>query len=150
MLVSNPLFFERLHPSFGTVLALCLSSPMVLLAALPFNLMLAVGLAVVVPVGLITLFLVSSPTLELVGDELRVGRMRVPTAALGEASFIEGELASFERGPGLSPGSQRLFRGDIPGVVRVEIVDPNDPTEYLLFSSRRGAELVRALDANRS
>ena len=123
---------------------------MVLLAALPFNLELAVGLAVVVPAGLISLFLLRSPTIELAKDELRVGRMRVPTAALGEASFIEGELATFERGPGLSPGSQRLFRGDISGVVRIEIVDPNDPTDYLLFSSRRGAELVSALDANRS
>ncbi len=148
--MSNPLFFERLHPSLGTVLALCLSSPMVLLAALPFNYSLAIGLAIVVPVGLIAFFFLRSPTLELAKDELRVGRMRVPTSALGNSSFIEGELATFERGPGLSPGSQRLFRGDIPGVVRIEIVDPNDPTEYLLFSSRRGAELVSALDANRS
>lgn len=123
---------------------------MVLLAALPFNYSLAIGLAIVVPVGLIAFFFLRSPTLELAKDELRVGRMCVPTSALGDAHFIEGELATFERGPGLSPGSQRLFRGDVPGVVRIEIVDPNDPTEYLLFSSRRGAELVSALAANRS
>lgn len=123
---------------------------MVLLAALPFSLELAVLLAITVPAGLIAVFLLRSPTLELVDDELRIGRMRVPTSALGEAQFLRGELAAFERGPGLSPGSQRLFRGDISGVVRIEIVDPNDPTEYLLFSSRRGDELVRALDADRS
>lgn len=123
---------------------------MVLLAALPFSLQLAVGLAIVVPSSLVAYVLMSSPTIQLDADELRVGRMRVPKPALGEAQFFDGERASFERGPGLSPGSQRLFRGDVSGVVRIEIVDPNDPTEYLLFSCRRGAELVSALDANRT
>jgi len=150
MRVSKPVFFERLHPSIGTVMALMLSGPMVLLAALPFSSVLAIVLALIVPVGLIVVFIVTAPTLSLQGDELKVGRMSIPLTALGEAKFFEGEAARFERGPGLSPGSQRLFRGDIAAVVRIEIVDPSDPTEYVLFSSRRGKELVSALDANRT
>ena len=150
MRVSKPVFFERLHPSIGTVMALMLSGPMVLLAALPFSSVLAIVLALIVPVGLIVVFIVTAPTLSLQGDELKVGRMSIPVTALGEAKFFEGEAARFERGPGLSPGSQRLFRGDIAAVVRIEIVDPSDPTEYVLFSSRRGKELVSALDANRT
>ena len=150
MRVSKPVFFERLHPSIGTVMALMLSGPMVLLAALPFSSALAIVLALIVPLGLIVLVIFTAPTLSLQGDELKVGRMRIPLTALGEAKFFEGEAARFERGPGLSPGSQRLFRGDIAAVVRIEIVDPSDPTEYVLFSSRRGKELVSALDANRT
>ena len=150
MRVSKPVFFERLHPSIGTVMALMLSGPMVLLAALPFSSVLAIVLALIVPLGLILVVIVTAPTLSLKGDELKVGRMRIPVAALGEAQFFDGEAARFERGPGLSPGSQRLFRGDIATVVRIEIVDPSDPTEYVLFSSRRGKELVSALDANRT
>ena len=148
--MSIPVFSERLNPSIGTVLALLLSSPMVLLAALPFSSGLAIGLAIAVPVVLVGIAYLTSPTLELFSQELRIGKMRIPVSALGAAKFLEGELAKFERGPGLSPGSQRLFRGDIPGVVRIEIVDPADPTEYVLFSSRKGAELVSALDANRA
>ena len=150
MRVSKPAFFERLHPSIGTVMALLLSGPMVLLAALPFSSELAIVLAVTVPLGLIALVVLSAPTLSIQSGELRVGRMRIPLAALGEAKSLGGEAARFERGPGLSPGSQRLFRGDIRDVVRIEIVDPSDPTEYVLFSSRRGRELVSALDANRT
>ena len=150
MRVSKPVFFERLHPSIGTVMALMLSGPMVLLAALPFSSALAIVLALIVPLGLILVVIVTAPTLSLQGDELKVGRMRIPLTALGEAQFFDGEAARFERGPGLSPGSQRLFRGDIAAVVRIEIVDPSDPTEYVLFSSRRGKELVSALDANRT
>jgi hypothetical protein len=123
---------------------------MVLLAALPFDQGLAVVLAIAVPTLLIGLGFAVSPKVELQGDTLVVGSMRIPVQALGEAKFFDGEQAAFERGPGLSPGSQRLFRGDIKSVVRIEIVDPQDPTEYVLFSSRKGAELVSALDANRS
>ena len=150
MRVSKPVFFERLHPSIGTVMALMLSGPMVLLAALPFSSVLAIVLALIVPLGLILVVIVTAPTLSLQGGQLMVGRMSIPLTALGEAKFFEGEAARFERGPGLSPGSQRLFRGDIAAVVRIEIVDPSDPTEYVLFSSRRGEELVSALDANRT
>lgn len=122
---------------------------MVLLAALPFNQTLAFVLAVLVPIGLVGFAYALAPKIILTAELLQVGKMNLPLAALGEAEFFEGERARVERGPGLSPGSQRLFRGDIQPVVKIVVCDPNDPTEYLLFSSRRGAELVSALDANR-
>lgn len=123
---------------------------MVLLAALPFDQTLAFILAVLVPSTLLMLAFRLAPTISLSHDALRIGKMTLPISALGEATFLEGDEAIFERGPGLSPGSQRLFRGDINTVVKVLISDPQDPTEYVLFSSRRGAELVSALDANRA
>lgn len=147
--MTNPLFSERLIPSVGTVLALLLSAPMVLLAALPFDLFIAIVLAIVVPSALISLVFVTAPKVVLTKKSLLVGKMNLPVEALGRAEFLEGQQAVFERGPGLSPGSQRLFRGDIPSVVKIVISDPSDPTEYVLFSSRNGAQLVSALDANR-
>jgi hypothetical protein len=123
---------------------------MVLLAALPFDQTLAFVLAAAVPVALITAAFLFSPKIALTQEMLLLGKMRVPVSALGNAEHHEGDAASYERGPGLSPGSQRLFRGDISSVVKIIIVDPNDPTEYLLFSSRKGAELVSALDAHRA
>jgi hypothetical protein len=130
------------------IAALMLSSPMVLLATIPFSQQLATVLAIAVPVGLIFIFVSRAPVIQMHGDELVVGRMRLPLSALGSAEYFQGDRARFERGPGLSPGSQRLFRGDIDGVVKINITDPQDPTDYLLFSSRKGAELVSALRAN--
>jgi hypothetical protein len=143
-------FSERLTPSLGMIAALLLSSPMVLLAAIPFSPSLAYLLAVVVPIGLVAYFILRSPQIVLEQKHLRVGKMRVPLTALGEAQHFLGEQARFERGPGLSPGTQRLFRGDIDGVVKIAVVDESDPTDYLLFSSRRGPELVSALRADRT
>jgi hypothetical protein len=123
---------------------------MVLLAALPFSSALAVTLAIAVPSLLIGLSFLLAPKIQLDNDVLLVGKMRIPIKALGKAEFFDGDKAAFERGPGLSPGSQRLFRGDIKSVVKIQIVDPADPTEYILFSSRKGKELVSALDADRA
>jgi len=123
---------------------------MVLLAAIPFNQALAFSLAVLVPVGLVLLALAISPVIELDDENLRVGRMTLPVSVLGEAQAFEGEVARMERGPLLSPGSQRLFRGDIGPVVKIEIIDEADPTDYVLFSSRKAQKLVSALGANRA
>jgi hypothetical protein len=121
---------------------------MVLLAAIPFSASLAYVLAVAVPVGLISFFVARSPRIRLDHEYLSVGRMRVPLKALGEAQAFVGEQARFERGPGLSPGTQRMFRGDIDGVVKIAVTDDSDPTDYLLFSTRKGERLVSALRAN--
>lgn len=123
---------------------------MVLLAALPFDQLLAFILAVLVPMSLLAVSFRLAPKIVLTDQTLLVGKMVLPLSVLGEANFLEGDQAIFERGPGLSPGSQRLFRGDISSVVKIMITDENDPTEYVLFSSRKGADLVSALDANRT
>lgn len=123
---------------------------MVLLAALPFDQLLAFILAVLVPMLLLAVSFRLAPKIVLTDQTLLVGKMVLPLSVLGEANFLEGDQAIFERGPGLSPGSQRLFRGDISSVVKIMITDENDPTEYVLFSTRKGADLVSALDANRT
>lgn len=134
----------------GTLLALGLSSPMVLLAAIPFNQALALSLAVLVPAALWLLAFATAPVIELSQTELKIGRMTLPIEVLGEATAFEGEAAQMQRGPLLSPGSQRLFRGDIGPVVKIEIVDETDPTDYVLFSSRKAQQLVSALGADRT
>lgn len=121
-----------------------------LLAAIPFSPFLAYLLAVLVPIGLISFFIIRSPRIVLDQTHLSVGKMRVPLTALGQAQSFAGEEARFERGPGLSPGTQRLFRGDIDGVVKIAVIDETDPTDYLLFSTRKSSELVSALSANRT
>jgi hypothetical protein len=130
------------------IAALLLSSPMVLLAAIPFSAGLAYFLAVAVPLGLIGFFVLRAPIILLADDVLVAGRMRVPLHALGQAEHFTGDQARFERGPGLSPGAQTLFKGDIDGVVKIEVTDQSDPTKYLLLSTRKGQELVSALSTN--
>ena len=123
---------------------------MVFLAALPINETLSWVLGISVPATLILLANLSAPVIELSDSALRVGKMKLPLTIIGKVEVHAGDQARYERGPGLSAATQRLFRGDIDQVVKIEVLDPQDPTDFLLFSSRRGEELAIALAANRT
>jgi len=43
-----------------------------------------------------------------------------------------------------------MIRGYVQTGVKIEVSDPDDPTPYLLLSSRKPEELAVALDANRT
>jgi hypothetical protein len=140
-------YFERLYPSVGFLVALSLSAPLVLLSVLPVNQTGAIVMAGLVPIGLILLSIFSAPTIQI-SENIRVGRINVPLTALGEAYGLEGERMKTERGPSLSPAAQFVIRGDIKYMVKVAVTDPNDPTAYLLISTRNPAELASAINAN--
>jgi hypothetical protein len=76
--------------------------------------------------------------------------MSIPLEAIGEATEVATQDLRNELGPSLDARAQLLVRGDIKTAVKVEITDGNDPTPYLVISTRRSSELVGALRANKS
>jgi len=142
-------YFERLYPSVGFLIAMSLSAPLVLLSVLPVSQSGAVVMAGLVPVALVLLSIFSAPTIQIT-ENIRAGRINVPLSALGEAFGLEGDQMKTERGPGLSPAAQFVIRGDIKFMVKVPVTDPNDPTAYLLISTRNPSGLASAINANRS
>ena len=143
-------FEERLYPSVGMYLAYSLLAPMVLLAAAPFGWPLALSLGAIALLAVLVLASVLSPMVVVDSDRLLAGRMSIPLSAISSATEIaESELRK-ELGPLLDARAQLLIRGDLKKAVRIEISDSNDPTPYLVISTRRSEELVGALRANRS
>ena len=142
-------FEERLYPSVGMYIAYMLLTPMVMLVAAPFGWPLALSLAAVTLLGSLVLASVLSP---LIVDENRLlaGKMSIPLIAIGTVEAIPAEDLRSELGPKLDARVQLLIRGDLRSAVRIEINDANDPTPYLIVSTRRPADLVRALGANSS
>jgi len=149
MNVSKPIFEERLNPSWSIVVALSISGPMVLLSALPFGPMLAFTLAFGVPLMLILGAFYLSPVI-LVNQTFSRGRFGIPLSALGNAEVFRGEEARLQRGPRLDANAKLAIRGDIDPVVKISVIDPQDPTPYILVSTRRPDELVAALRADRT
>ena len=123
---------------------------MVLLAALPFGLELAIVLSAIVGLSLTALATSLAPKIEVSGDYLIAGRFRIPLSAIGEVTALGEEESRFARGPGLNANARLMLRGDVSRLVKIEIADPNDPTPYILISTRRGEQLVSALGANRA
>ena len=149
MNVSKPIFEERLNPSLSMIIALSMSGPMVLLASLPFGAPLAFTLLFAVPLVLVAGAFYLAPVIR-VSETFSRGSFEVPLDALGSAEIFFGEEARLERGPRLDARAKLAIRGDIDSVVKVLVVDPEDPTPYLLVSTRRPEELVAALRADRS
>ena len=143
-------FSERVLPAPTTYLALALSVPMVLLAALPFGLELAVVFSIMVGLSLAALVTVLAPKIEVSDRVLTAGRFTIPLEFIGEVTALSADESRFARGPGLNANARLMLRGDVANLVRVDISDTNDPTPYILISSRRGEDLVSALRANRS
>lgn len=138
-------FEERLWPGPGVLVALALSFPMVSLALAPFGW----GFAIISGLsawGLVSaVALLSSPVIRVTPDELSAGDIRVPLAILRKVELLSGEEARIAKGPGLDPRAAHLIRGDVRGLIKIYIQDPNDPTPYLLLSTRRGDALAQRL-----
>ena len=144
------IYRERLYPSVSFSIALALSGPMVLLASLPFGTGLAIALGLLVPLGLNLIVQLLAPAITVADGQLVADRISIPVSALGEVTQLNKEEFSKALGPRADPRAQLMIRGYVPGGVKIEVTDPEDPTPYLLISSRNPEKLAVALDANRS
>ena len=143
-------FEERLYPSLGMYLAYSLLTPMVALVAAPFGLTLAITLGSITFVASLVLASALSPLVVVDDVRLIAGKMSIPLVAIGEVTEVASQDLRNELGPSLDARAQLLVRGDIKTAVKVTISDHNDPTPYLVISTRRSTELVSALRANKS
>jgi hypothetical protein len=145
--VTKQNFQERLAPGFGMQLAATLAAPMTFLAIAPFGIPAAIIGGVVAALGLVALLQLRAPSITISEGRLSVGNITLPTSVLAECEMFTGQEAFAERGPRLDPRAARLLIGDIDSVVKIRITDPEDPTPYLLVSTRKPAELCAALAA---
>lgn len=140
-----PAYRERLWPAPWVFIATALVVPASLLVFLPISPPVGVGVAALLYGVIVGVLLLTTPTIEVTGAGFRAGRAQIDPAFVGEVQAFEGQDAVAQRGVELDARAWLLLRGWITGVVRVEIDDPDDPTPYWLISSRRPAELARAL-----
>ncbi len=141
---------ERLYPSVGMFAALSLSFPMVLLATLPFGVEVGLWFATIALVATLALFLLLSPTIEVTEDVLKVSRFKIPLDVLANPSSLDADELKNLIGPGADARAQLLIRGNIKSGIKIDVSDEDDPTPYIVISTRRPKELAVALLADRS
>ncbi|MET7380352.1 DUF3093 domain-containing protein [Streptomyces sp. NPDC005526] len=91
-----------------------------------------------------------SPRIRVVGGTLVAGEAKIPVTALGEAEVLDAEEARAWRTYRADTRAFLLLRAYIPGALRVEVTDPEDPTPYLYLSTRNPQGLAEALEAARA
>ena len=142
-------FRERLYPSVGIWLALSLSFPMLLLAAMPFGLEAGIAVSVIGSVTLLLIAHFSSPVIE-VDHTMRAGRFNIPLEIMGEIQELSKEDLNKILGVKADARAQLLIRAYVKTALKIELTDKEDPTPYLVISTRRPKELAVALLANRT
>ncbi len=143
-------FREVLRPSWWMYLIAGFMIPTTILVMAPINFFLGVILSLVVYALIVIPMFTTSPTITLTEKELRVGKAHIDRAFIGSVSAYSGNYAVAARGPELDARAWIFLRGWVNPVVRVDIMDPNDPTPYWLFSTRKPEEIVAALRAGRN
>jgi hypothetical protein len=149
MPTSTSAYRERLWPSPWVFVATALVIPAALLVFLPISEIAGVVVAIVLYGAIVVALVATTPVVEVTDAEFGAGRAHLPLAVLKDATAFEGSDATAERGVRLDARAYLLIRGWIPGVVRVDLDDPSDPTPYWLVSTRRPRRLAAALTARR-
>lgn len=105
---------------------------------------------IAVPLAIALVLLLGRTQVVISGEgadrELRVADARLPVRFIGEVDVIDKRGKRKAMGPELDPAAYLVHRGWIGPLVRVHLTDPDDPTPYWLFSTRkphRLAELLR-------
>ncbi|MCZ4507411.1 DUF3093 domain-containing protein [Streptomyces sp. ActVer] len=88
-----------------------------------------------------------SMRIRVTGELLVAGDARIPLKALGDAEVLEGEEARAWRTYKADLRAFMLMRSYITTAVRVDVVDPDDPTPYLYLSTRSPDRLAEAISA---
>jgi len=139
------IYRERLWPAPWVFISTALVIPASLLVFLPINQTVGVVVAIALYLGIVALLVFSTPSIQVTESEFAAGKARLPIELVGEVTAWSGDEGRLERGQRLDARAWLLIRGWIDPVVRVELVDENDPTPYWLVSTRRPAAVVDAL-----
>jgi hypothetical protein len=100
---------------------------------------------------LVTLFVsYGRPVVSVDATTFRAGRAHVPLDLVGEVTALDADGVRRQAGVDADARAYLLLRPYLKRGVRVDIVDPDDPTPYWLVSCRRPEDLVSAVRVGRS
>jgi len=142
---TSTVYSERLTLGpLGWVLLIAFAS-MLGIAFLPVDVRLAVLIGSAAVVGGVIVLVRTAPVVRVDGTTLQAGRARIPLSLVGSVSALDATETRAELGTRLDARAYLCLRGWIHTAVRVELVDPLDPTPYWIVSTRHPQALASAL-----
>jgi len=139
-------FNEWQYPRISSFIPVLLFIPAVWIVGAPFNtdagFFVGLGFALLTTV----LKLSNSKHIRVTKAELKLGNASIPRKVLGKAMMIAKDDQFAARGVNLDARAFVFIKYGLPEMVRIENLDPSDPTPYLLVSTRKAKELVDALN----
>lgn len=141
---------EKLWPAPWLFISTALVIPASLLVFLPINIYVGIAAAIVLYLGCLALLLLSATRIEVTSTELIAGKAHLPLEISGDIDGFLGAEATLQRGQRLDARAFLVIRGWVDPVVRVQLLDPNDPVPYWLVSTRNPEKLAEAISRSKS
>lgn len=139
------LFHERLLPGPGGWTIAVLVGAALGLILVPVSLTAAIVTSAVSIIAALVLVVQYSPVLEVAGGRFRLGRAQIQVELLGDPVALRGEEWALTIGQDFEPLAHHCVRGWTRTGLRVEVLDPEDPTTAWVASTRRPDDLALAL-----
>jgi hypothetical protein len=144
---AKPVFKEVIRPPFWLIAFIYfLLFSMVLAIWAAFDNAAAINaFAISIVLGLVAIYRGTS-TVEVSGGELKIRKAHIPVKYLNNPILIDKRGFVLQRTRLADPAAYLATTFWITEGVKVNLIDERDPTPYWLISTRRGAELKRALE----
>ena len=136
---------ERVLPSIWAAALPILLFPSVLAVMLPLNASWATPVALLITAAFVCYIYFSSPVIIVTEDEFIARGATIQRKFLGKLEVIEKKDSFEALGPKLDARAWLCVQASIKTLVKVEIIDPQDPTPYWMVSSRNPELLKKAL-----
>lgn len=146
-MANDPTYSEWQLPNFSSFLPHLLLGAAILLTLSPFDPAGGLWVAIAATIVTVAFRIWVARRIRVYADRVELGNASLPIEVIGKLTLIEKDAQFAERGSKLDSRAYLLLKGGLPELVRIEIVDKQDPTPYALVSTRRGKELIAAITA---
>lgn len=136
-------------PNVGLLVVFLLIIPASILLFMPLDVRVGFVVGPVVYLVIIGIISFSTPKIRVSDGEFSAGVARIPVALLGEITELDRTALSLQLGTRADARAHLVIRGWIHTALRINVADPNDPTPYWVVTTRRPADLRRAIESER-
>lgn len=142
-----PSYRERLVPPWWMPLVLLLIVPATLLVFLPVDIVIGALVAAALYLAAVGALWFAAPVVALHDGVLRAGPAQIGVDHLGQADALLGNEAKVALRAQWDPADHHVVSPWVRTLVRVPVIDEEDPTPAWVISTRRPEALASAISA---
>lgn len=144
------IYREWLWPTPWLFISSLLLIPAVIIVFAPINMSVGIVMAIAMYLAFVLFLVFSTKTVRITDGRFHAGRANIPLEFVGTPEAFTKDEATIQRGQKLDARAWILLKGGIGPVVKLPILDVDDPTPYWLISTRHPAKLLEALNLERA
>ena len=140
------LYRERVIPKWTSFLPLALILPTFWLTYAPINALVGLISGILATLAVAWAMIANSPMILVESGAIRVGRARISAEFIGLAESAPAGSRFSQRVPNLDPKAFLALQNSRKGLIKMEILDSNDPTPHWVFSTGNPEAVLKAIE----